>query len=135
MSSLQLINSHLVIDINKGLFLFRGSHRQAFVCHENIRNALFFLPPLVSKGTSSIYQLVFRAMELKPYNCSNKITFYGLRLLQPITCCFTLWLTTSVNCPDLLRVIRTNCVPVFLKIYLYIFLSTYIKATPLDHSK
>lgn len=75
MPSLQLINSHLVIDINKGRVVFISGLSQLGLLVPWKHSKCYFLLPLVSKATSSIYQLVFKAMDLKPYNCWNKIPF------------------------------------------------------------
>lgn len=65
---MQLINSHLVININKeGIVLIPALAGSRCVCLENIRNDPFSFKPLVSKGTSSIYQVAFKATVLKRY--------------------------------------------------------------------
>lgn len=69
MPSLQLINSHLVIDINKGRVVFILMLSQAGPSFAmKTLEMLSFLLPLVSKVTGTIYQLVFRTMEFKQYN-------------------------------------------------------------------
>lgn len=66
-SSLRLINSQLVIDPNKGRLAVIGRLSPApSVCLGKSSNALC-LQPLVSVGTSSIYQVAFVARELKQH--------------------------------------------------------------------
>lgn len=72
------INHYVVIAIDQQS---PNINKRLFICVPavtNIQNALFcyrccFLLPLVSKGTSSIYQPAFRGMELKSRKGANQI--------------------------------------------------------------
>lgn len=103
-----LINSHRVIDINKGFFI-------CVPAVTNIQNAPFcyrcsFLPPLVSKWTNSIYQRAFRAVELKPHRGSNHIEVLLPKAVAtnraPL---LPLWLARVATCQELLEMVCTDC--------------------------
>lgn len=103
-----LINSHRVIDINKGFFI-------CVPAVTNIQNAPFcyrcsFLPPLVSKWTNSIYQRAFRAVESKPHRGSNHIE---VLLPQAVATnrapLLPLWLARVATCQELLEMVCTDC--------------------------